>query len=96
MFSQSVWAAVLSSLVYRQPVWKRLLSGLKRSRFNISASVCVTNLLQISALFGSLKVWDNICNIRWRSLEPTLLFVAHSVRRSASGSQVCPEQLVRI
>lgn len=96
MFSQRVWAAVLLSLVYQRPVWKRLLPGLKRYRFNISVSVCVTNLLQISALFGSLQVWDNICNIRWRSLELSLLFVAHSVSRIASGSQVCPEQLVRI
>lgn len=49
---------------------------LKRYHFNISVPVCVTNLQQISALFGSLKVWDNICNIRWRSLELSLLFVA--------------------
>lgn len=42
---------------------------------------------------GSFKAPRNIVNIRWESLEHSLLSVVRSGSTMASGNRVCPEQL---
>lgn len=42
---------------------------------------------------SSFKAPCNIVNIRWESLEHSLLSVVHSGSTMASGNRACPEQL---
>lgn len=90
------WSKLLRSCLscIRKSVWK--LSTLVLKQF-LRLCVCVTNLLQISVLYGETQLtWRlsaTFLNVRWKSSGFSLLFAVYSASRIASGNRVCPLQL---
>lgn len=92
---QWIRAAAMPSLMYLWSSRKWLRLQLKRYSFNIWVSVCVTNLLADISFVWKIPALLRLrsANIRWESLEHSLLSVVHSGSTMTSGNRVCLEQL---